>query len=245
MSRFISTPNLPQSRVNTVLISSKYEHIIKEVEKLGIECIKVKPLKNLDTPVNCHPDMILHHLGGKDILLFDYDENLNQTLRQKGFNLIFCESKIKKEYPYDIPLNCLNINGYIFGKRDFIDNKIKSRFNLEKIINTKQGYAKCSCCVVDKTHIITTDKSLEKVLKQNGFEVLFVNAKSIMLEGYNNGFIGGCCGLIDKDKLLFSGVLSQEYQDIRLFCKQCGVEVISLPFDTLNDIGSIIPILQD
>lgn len=245
MSRFLSKANLPTSRVNTVLISSKYENIIKEVEKLGIECIKVNPLKNLDTPVNCHPDMILHHLGGKDIVLYDYDKTLNEALRQKGFNLIFCDSKIKKEYPYDIPLNCLNINGYIVGKTEFIDNQIKTRFDNKNILNSKQGYAKCSCCVVDKTHIITSDKSLEKVLKQNGFEVLLVNPQSIVLQGYNNGFIGGCCGLIDKDKLLFTGNLSQEFDSIKLFCKSCGVDVICLPFDFLNDIGSIIPILQD
>lgn len=245
MSKFIKSPNLPKSRVNTVLISSKYDYIIKEIEKLGIECIKIKPLKNLDTPVNCHPDMILHHLGGRDIVLYNYDEQLNDILTKKGFNLIFCDSKIKKEYPYDIPLNCLNINGYIIGKQDFIDNKIKRNFSKDKILNSKQGYAKCSSCVVCENHIITTDKNIQKTLLQNGFEVLFVDNSDIFLEGYNNGFIGGCCGLIDKDKLLFTANLPQSLSAITKFCQKCGVEVISLPFDKLNDIGSIIPILQD
>lgn len=245
MQKFIKNPYLPESRVNTVIISRKYKKIVNEIEKLKIKCILIEENNDLPPFVNQHADMLVHHLKDNEILLFNYDKKLNETLTDLGFKLHFSNSKLKKEYPYDIPLNCICLNNVLFCNQKYTDTKILDFNKNAKIINTKQGYVKCSCVLVSNTHIITSDKNIEKHMIQNGFKVLYVDPKNIVLEGYDNGFIGGCASLIDKNKLLFTGNLNEHKNKIVDFCKSVNVDVIELPFKKLTDIGSIIPILQD
>ena len=66
------------------------------------------------------------------------------------------------------------------------------------------------------------------------------------IDKYDYGFIGGCCGLIDKDLLLFNGDLSMhsDFDKIKNFLYYNGVSYIDIKGKALTDIGSIIPIME-
>ena len=68
----------------------------------------------------------------------------------------------------------------------------------------------------------------------------------IQLDGYDYGFIGGCCGFIDKNTLVFSGnvKLHKNYEDIKAFAGNYKVDVVSLSNEMLYDIGGILPVKE-
>ena len=76
--------------------------------------------------------------------------------------------------------------------------------------------------------IITDDVSIASAAEKNGLAVLLVSKGDVALPGREYGFIGGCCGLIAPDTMLFNGSLaSHKAGDFQL-----------------TDIGSILPLAE-
>lgn len=115
-----------------------------------------------------------------------------------------------------------------------------------KMIHVKQGYAKCSVCIVDENAIITSDRGIAKVAKNTGFEVMVIEPGFIQLRGLNYGFIGGATGLLDKDALGFAGDLTAHKNGliIKDFLWTKGKTCIGLGELSLSDVGSIIPLKE-
>jgi hypothetical protein len=118
--------------------------------------------------------------------------------------------------------------------------------NYDCIVRVKQGYTKCSTAVIDKDSFITGDHAIYKDLINRNYNALMVTNKGISLNGFNNGFIGGCCGKIDKNLLAFTGRIENhvDYNNIRAFCNNLGVDIISLSDKELYDYGGLLPVTQ-
>lgn len=69
----------------------------------------------------------------------------------------------------------------------------------------------------------------------------------IKLSGYSYGFIGGCCGFIDKSTLVFTGKIDShtDSKKIKKFLDKYNVNALELTKNCLTDIGGIIPILEE
>jgi hypothetical protein len=82
---------------------------------------------------------------------------------------------------------------------------------------------------------------MEKVLSQQGADILFVNPMEILLPGVRHGFIGGCCGVFDKTVVVI-GTLSQHSQgaEIQGFIERNGMEIIELYNGALWDGGGVM-----
>lgn len=115
-----------------------------------------------------------------------------------------------------------------------------------RIIDVKQGYTKCSLCPVRENAVITDDSGIEKVLLNNGYDVLKVSKGSVRLHGFDYGFIGGCSAMISRDILLFFGnfEMHSDKDRIKVFLQNYGITPQSLNGDVLTDIGSIIPLSE-
>ena len=117
----------------------------------------------------------------------------------------------------------------------------------KEIIDVKQGYSKCSVCICNHNTVITDDISIYNALLQyDNINSLLVEKGSVRINEYNYGFIGGCCGLIDKNLLLFNGDLSThtDFDKIQKFLYDNNVKYIDVKNKPLTDIGSIIPIIE-
>jgi hypothetical protein len=251
MPTFVQNPNLPENPVQTVLISARAPKcVFRRLESLGIETIPVPDCEELGKPVSAHPDMQIHHLGGKKIVC---QQNLGLSLRRRfidlGFELIKCESTLKPAYPFDIALNAARVGRTLLCRPDFTDRIVtdacgKNQIHIQSV---RQGYAKCSVCVVDGSSIITADKGIERAAKLCGIEVLLIQPGFIRLPGYGTGFFGGCCGKLAADHMFFCGDLSShpDCGKIRAFLSERGIEAESIAHEPLSDIGSIIPLIEN
>lgn len=171
---------------------------------------------------------------------------LNSEIIRYGFAVIDTESDIYDafKYPQCVKLNCTIIGNNIIGNFKYMDRKVKSLLPNCNFINVNQGYAKCSTAIVSDNAVITSDVSIYNAAKENKIDCLKISEGHISLCDKYHGFIGGTCFKIDKNTLAFTGdiTLHPDYINIKAFCKNYGVNLLSLTKMKLTDIGGIIPL---
>lgn len=247
MEQFLNNPNLPQSDVTLVIMSKTDKFLISRVESLGISVISTDACPLLAGPVNSHADMLIHHLGGRDFAAAADLPALNQ-LKREGAKVTRIKENLGASYPHDVLLNFARIGKIVFGRIDTAPDMLKEYFsdNGIRMINVNQGYAKCSTAVVDDNSIITADESIARSAEHAGMDVLVISSGNIVLNGYNTGFIGGCCGKIGKWKMAFTGDIHThpDGKKIADFLLDKKIEPVSLSSAPLLDIGGILPIKE-
>ena len=216
---------------------------IDTLKNLGYRVIKTPENPNVQDAICGHPDMVLCKLKNHD---FVADTTFRGFLIKNYKNANFIEGKsiLQEKYPFDIAYNCALVGNKLFCNEKYTDKAILEycRDNDIRILNIKQGYAKCSICIVSDNAIITADKNILNTAFKNNIDVLLVENKGIILKGYNEGFIGGATGLLEKDLLAVNGKieLHKDCDAIKAFCLKHGVNTISLSDEPIYDVGSII-----
>lgn len=97
-----------------------------------------------------------------------------------------------------------------------------------------------------KDAIITMDLGIRALAQFLGIDVLLVHEENVFLDGYDYGFLGGCCGLIDKNVVAFTGKLDslECAAEIRAFLEKHCVQYIELTQNQMIDIGGILPLME-
>ena len=245
--KYVENPNLPQGRVTLAAISAQAGESIKKLNELGIKTINIQPYDALPEPVNSHADLQILHSGKNN--MFCQDEHLCIGESNAKFIINKIQLSAGNTYPNDVRLNCAIIGNKIICNVKTIAREILEFADISglTVINVKQGYAKCSICVVNENAIITDDKSIYTAAGNFFNDTLFISKGSIGLKGYNYGFIGGCCGKIDKNKIAFNGAIEshKDYKKIIDFLERNSVECVELHNNPLYDIGGILPLCED
>ena len=229
--------------LNRVLIDFRTEDIsISELRKLGVDVYKTTAVDSLYDEVCGHPDMQIHFINNRAICApetYDYYKSLNLH----NINIISGTKPLKDTYPDDVAYNVCLLGNYVICRPLSVTIEILAEYHSLKktILNSKQGYAKCSICVVNDNSAITSDNGIYKLLKEHNINVLKIREGYVELYGMQ-GFIGGASGLINDSILCFNGDLKThpDCNNIISFCKNVGVDTVSLNKGNLIDIGSIL-----
>lgn len=247
--RFLEQPHLPQSRVRVCALSGRAPNIVDALTKRNISIIAVAPHKFLALPIASHADLMLCDRGNGCVFIAQGCGELQTELEDCGFLVTVSRRALAARYPSDILLNCFELSGVLYCNKMHISPEIiqNAKSRGIKIQQVKQGYAKCSSCIVDQNSMITSDPSIAQAALKNGTDVLTIRPGYINLPGYGYGFIGGASGLIGKNTLAFCGDFHTHPDASKIihFCISRGVEPISLCGGPLYDIGGILPLLQD
>lgn len=210
-------PFVFKDRVKAVIVSYKISEGFEQLlTNLKIDIIKTEPINEIDVPVRDHPDMAVHPIDYKKIVVYNKHETYyREKLKKYGVEVIPSSNKLNKLYPNDIALNVSRTNDYYFYKENCIDLSIeKNLMGNSKPILVKQGYSKCSSLIIGNNLVITSDKGLCNTYLNNGVKCYLIPFGEIYLTGYDTGFIGGCGGMISEDELLFYGNLERyKYSD--------------------------------
>ena len=107
-------------------------------------------------------------------------------------------------------------------------------------LNVNQGYTRCNLLALNEKNYITSDFGIKKVLKENGFNVFYVDPHQILLPGHDHGFFPGCCGLVD-DSVVVCGALKhlKDCKELKKFIRRNNMKIIELYDGELVDVGSI------
>ena len=212
---------------------------------LGFEVILMPPSPRLQTPVSSHPDMLTFILGNKYLCTKEYYLSTKETfdkINSLGYSPVITDEVHGEKYPNDILFNALPLKDKLFCFEKGISRVLAdyAKNNGLKIINTKQGYTKCSVCKVSDNAIITADSGIAELAKENGADVLLITEGHVKLDGYEYGFIGGASGLFDNTVYFCGDIMKhQNGKEIADFCKKHKKEYICLSNEELFDVGTL------
>lgn len=246
--KFIKKANLPQNDVKHCVISEDAGKAIEFLNKIGIETLKVEKSADLDSEISCHTDLLFNYCGNKQAVIAPNQMILNKRIKELGCRVDVAEFEPFSPYPNDILLNSAIINENMLCKKNATSKYLMdfTEQNNIKIFDSKQGYSKCSICIVNEKAIITEDNGITSLLKNSQIDVLKIESGFIRLSDIHHGFLGGASGKIGKNKIFFNGNLEEHpsYKAIIKFLQFYNVEPIFDKSYKLTDIGSIIPITE-
>lgn len=249
MPETLVNPYLPSGAVTKALLSGDAsEQMVEAFKMRGIDLILIQPLESLPSPLARHADMQLVNVcEGVFVYAPGVSEDTLEQLKLSGFDTIRGSVKPGNTYPYDVAYNCAVVGDFAFLNPRYSDTILLDTLKKcgLKILPVKQGYAKCSVCVLSKEAIITADSTIHKRACENGMDSLLIPPqKNIALIGYNYGFLGGASGMISGHELALLGSFetldSKEF--ISDFFKKHGITPISMTNENLVDLGGVIPL---
>ncbi|MDP4180796.1 MAG: hypothetical protein Q8942_06865 [Bacillota bacterium] len=242
-------PNLPHSKVKMLIIDARInQRIQSSLSEMNIGLLKTARIPNVYDAISYHPDIMLHHVGGKKLVYAPgLDESLLNTLLSHGFHMIKGLTELTSAYPGDIAYNAARVGNFVIHNTKYTDPILRAELEKESVefIHVKQGYSKCSISIVDENAIITSDQGIAKESEKKGINVLLIEPdENIILPSLNMGFIGGCTCKIDKNTLAITGnyLKLKESEKIEEFLMSRGISIVSLSDDKPLDVGSLIPI---
>lgn len=222
-----------------ILINKFTPKIISEFLNKYDDIYEIPALKNISGSTSMHPDLACCLI--EDTLISAPE--LYIFLKEKNFpsKILSGRKNPVTGYPNDIAYNAASIGNFLFCNKKCTDVqiiKISEKYK-KNIIDTNQGYAKCSIAKVSEKAIITADVSIYKKAVKYGIDALLVSPGNIVLDGYDSGFIGGC-SIRMPEKLIFTGDISNhpDYKRIVEFCDKHQTEVDYIKGFPLTDLGS-------
>lgn len=206
------------------------------------EVLWLQPTDFVYHSIATHPDIYFFNFDNKIIFAPNTPTEWLRTLGRHGVSLIKGLKPLTSKHPHTTPYNACAVGDTLIHNLQYTDIVITRQFN--KHIHVTQGYTRCNLIALSPHHAITSDRGIEKALKDNSIEVLFVDPKQINLSGHAHGFFPGCCGIIN-DNLIICGSLSQlqEQNEIKEIAHKANLNVIELYDGPLVDIGSILSII--
>jgi len=249
VEQFVVKPNLPQGVVKSVIIGSGYPELEAALSRLGIKAICIADNDGVAAPVRAHADMSAYYCGNGELII---SKNIFESCGTEMFptgTMLYCSNVGQSDkYPMDIGLNACEVGDIIFCSVENTEVAIleHAKKRGKKLINVRQGYAKCSVCVLDETHIITADKSIAEAAQNSGIEVLMIEPGFFELPGYDYGFIGGSCFKCSAGTIAFTGNLEghPNMENILQFINNLGIKVVYLTNKRCFDVGSILPLTE-
>lgn len=246
----VEKPNLPEE-AESIIIGEKYSNILrKPLEKLGINPLFMPDNSNVDPRLSGHADLSVLHMGRERLCLATYlrESPFAEQLSAMGFLVDSPEMQQSAVYPGDAQLNLCICGKHAFFNPSVVPNSIVHFLTSNELnkIACRQGYTKCSVCVVDEGAIITADRGIEGLARAAGMDVLLIEPGFVALDGFPYGFIGGAAFKITRSKLAFTGTLKpcKNESEILSFLKHHQVEPVYLTNRPLFDIGSAVPISE-
>ncbi len=191
--------------------------------------------------ISGHPDIFFCPTPAGLIVAPNLPEKYFAILDQYKINYIKSSLPVGQEYPETAQYNSLVTNKFIFQNPAVSEPEIEKLNTELEIIPIKQGYVRCNLIALPNETFITSDRGIEKSLKQHKLEVLYVDSTCVKLDGFEHGFFGGACGLFENT-LFICGSLKyfKERTIIESYVKRSGVSIIELYEGEPVDVGTIL-----
>jgi hypothetical protein len=191
--------------------------------------------------ISGHPDIFICQSPGKLIVAPNLPEKYFSILKSR--NVVFTVGKkpVGSKYPETAGYNAVVTEKYLIHQPAITDPGIFNSDFEKRIIPVKQAYTRCNLVFLNENSAITSDRGIEKQLKNNGINTLYADPSPVQLPGFKHGFFGGACGIIEK-QLFILGNLRFHYQgqQIRKFVNNAGIDISEIFDEPLYDGGAIL-----
>ena len=215
----------------------------------GSYVLRLPPCSHLPEPEQYHADMRFCKIS-EDLLVCspeDFKSDITRQLERRGIRVVSGVTDIKGPYPHNIAYTVLRAGSVSFHNTRYTDPRLKEFLcaSSYSLLHVNQGYAGCSSVAVPVSAggmlVISSDMGIVSAIKKADIPALyteyFTDTDSILLEGLDHGFIGGCCGYDPDAGLLVCGKINGQFRKLSAVY---GFDVVSVYDGPLTDIGGIL-----
>ncbi len=244
MYKIIETPHLPKSKVRHIIIGEKYRETLENaLFEHNLEPIWLKNNPYVDERLSGHADLSAVQIG-KSVILSEYLQPCEQI--HNITSVEYVPDPQQAVYPYDAGLNFCIVGDKLFYNPKTANAMLVEKCGCRQLIPVKQGYTKCSICVVDENSIITSDKRIAEAAENAGMYALYLSEPFVKLDGFDYGFIGGTAFKISATDLAFTGKIIDTIIESKIesFLSKRNIDPIYLTDTPIFDIGSAIPLTE-
>lgn len=190
--------------------------------------------------ISGHPDVFFCQVNSIIIAAPNVPKEIISQFNSSNIDFIEGNTIVGKSYPDTAHYNAVVTDNYLIHKLDITDGRILDYCTNKVKIDVKQAYTRCNLLPLKNDSFITSDRGIYKTLKSNNLKCLFVDPQQILLPGFNNGFLGGVCGVVDN-QIYIIGSLSKikDGKKIQEFLTSRSYKIIELYLGSLFDGGSI------
>jgi hypothetical protein len=238
--RLPDKPNLPGKQVCGVVIGEDYTELLRlPLLGRGVETISCPGNAAVDPRLRSHCDLSVLHAFDKRLIVSSHvaTETFLSALSRADARIEIVDEPEGNEYPQDASLCAALVGEKAFHRKPFSVLSGDPR-----LINVKQGYAKCAVCPVTDNAAITSDAGLATAMRKAGIDVLQISPGNIALQGFAAGFIGGSTFKLSPELLAFTGRFDYHPDAGRIydFLRKHGVNADILTDFPIFDIGSAV-----
>lgn len=191
--------------------------------------------------ISGHPDVFFHQMGDTLIYAPNLSEKYKNFMEENIPNVICGEQGVGMKYPASSAYNAVSTPTLLIHNFRNTDASITTAAEDTDLIHVDQGYTRCTLLPLGDDHFITSDEKTQRVLHRFDKDCLLVDPAGISLEGFEHGFFGGCCGILDKQVFIIGSLDKYpEGKKVADYLKAHNFEIIELFNGPLFDGGSII-----
>lgn len=203
------------------------------------EVLWLEPQPCVYPAIAAHPDIYLCRHKHQLIASPDIPVHWSARIRSAGIALSFGQQRLGEKYPQTAGYNAVFAGDLLIHNLKVSDPMLLSLAS--DTIHVKQAYTRCNLLALNNTHMITSDRGIEKTLLRHGKNVLFVEPKQIRLAQHTHGFFGGACGLFGTNLVVCGNISTLgESEALHDFAHSCGFTLLSLFDGPLTDVGSML-----
>lgn len=211
----------------------------KAVWELFSEYGELRPVpsyKKLPRQIDSHADILMFYGGGDLYLPAEY-YNENRDLFE-GVNVCTVDEEFGKEYGKHVYLDSFVLKDMLVCREKLTSERLLEKY---RVINVKQGYARCSTLKLNDNAIISADEGICKRAREYGADALHISDKGIILPGYSCGFIGGASAVFGNTVVFFGDVTRHpDWMVIKEFINKYEMKIVFTPSCPLTDYGSAV-----
>lgn len=245
MYKLIETPHLPKSKVRHIILGEKYRNVLESALFVhDLEPVWLKSNPHVDERLSGHTDLSAVQIC-KSVILSEYLNPCEQI--HKIVEVEYVPEPQQAVYPHDAGLNFCIVGDKLFFNPKTANAKLVEKCGCKQFIPVKQGYTKCSICVIDENSIITSDKRIAEAAENAGMDALYLSEPFVKLDGFGYGFIGGAAFKISETDIAFTGKIVDTIVErkIESFLSRRNINPIYLTDSQIFDIGSAIPLTEN
>lgn len=191
--------------------------------------------------ISGHPDIFFCQGPGHLVVAPNLPKSFDEILIRDSIPVVRGELPVGGKYPETARYNAVVTDNYIIHNFRHSDSILIRTFKSQIPLQVDQGYCRCNLLALKDDHFITSDQGMCKALKRHAKNVLNVTTKGILLEGFQHGFFGGCCGVCD-DRIFIAGSLKhyEDGEEVKVFLNDLGYEIVELYDGPLVDGGGVL-----
>ncbi len=189
--------------------------------------------------ISGHPDIFFCKIHKDTLIAPNLPASYKKILDENHISYIEGCAKVGIKYPFSAKYNAFVDENIFVHNLEISDSILLDKASTLKMVHVKQGYCRCNL-VGNKNCYLTSDLGIFEVLNRLEFNVHYIDPSNIVLQGFENGFFGGCCG-IQGDKLFVNGKLSSLQKGNHVIKTiEKHFQIIELHDGPLIDVGSVV-----